>query len=309
MMELGLCDRAFEIPRGSGAIKTQVFRELAQHQFDFVFCPHRSVRTALLVRPLRSNSKIGFHHWWNFFAFDQRVKFATELPDALRQLSLFQVFDDFKSDHFKQFASPSHRSTTFDFLKQPLSQDISMTLPQFSKLRDPRSKRVLIAPGSVWPTKRWTVAGYIGAAKTLAAQGYEIVLIGSPEERELCARIAGAVTDSKNMAGDLSLLKLIQVMATSHVLLTNDSGAMHMASVAGLPTVAVFGPTTLAQGYRPWQSHAVVVQKDLDCRPCGKHGGKQCPLGHHHCMVQITSDEVVQATYGAGGSSTPGVML
>lgn len=69
-----------------------------------------------------------------------------------------------------------------------------------------------------------------------------------------------------------------------------------MAAVVGLPTVAVFGPTTLDLGYRPWQSRAIVVQNNLlDCRPCGLHGAQRCPLGHHQCMKDLKVERVIQA--------------
>ena len=295
MEELGVCDRAFEISKANASEKRQVFKSLATTSFDHVFSPHRSVRTAILVRPLKARKKIGFHEWWNSFAFDQRVAFDSSLPDALRQLSLLKIFDDFPAEAFMHFKSTPSRTTTDEFIKLPIPEEFSMTLPRFSKLRDTRSQRVLMAPGSVWPTKRWTTEGYTEVARTFISKGFEVVLVGSPDEKDLCTQIADAVPAVKNCAGQYSLIKLLQIMATSRVILTNDSGAMHLAAVAGLPTVTVFGPTTLAQGYRPWQNSAVVVQKDLDCRPCGRHGGKKCPLGHHHCMKHISSSEVMKA--------------
>jgi heptosyltransferase II len=63
----------------------------------------------------------------------------------------------------------------------------------------------------------------------------------------------------------------------------------------GIPTVAVFGPTTLDLGYRPWQNRALVVQKDLECRPCGKHGAAKCPLGTHACMKTVRPPDVLTA--------------
>lgn len=157
------------------------------------------------------------------------------------------------------------------------------------------SRRVFLAPGSVWATKRWTVDGYATLARALLADGYQVELVGSGGERELCDGIAAQVPDLKNHAGKTSLSELVALFRTGAVLVCNDSGAMHAAAVAGLPTVAIFGPTVLAQGFRPWQNRALVVQRELGCRPCGKHGAKQCPIGTHECMKAITADDVRRA--------------
>lgn len=158
-----------------------------------------------------------------------------------------------------------------------------------------RNKLALVAPGSVWPTKRWHRQGFIDLLKTMHKEGYEIQLIGTKEEIEVCQYIKKQVPGAHNLAGRTSIAETIQLMSTATVLICNDSGAMHMASVVGLPTVSIFGPTTLALGYRPWNDNAVVVQKSLSCRPCSAHGTKKCPLKTHACMQDISSAEVLAA--------------
>ena len=120
-------------------------------------------------------------------------------------------------------------------------------------------------------------------------------LVGSGAEKELCDRIARAVPGVLNHAGKTTLGDLVELFGGGAALVCNDSGAMHAAAVAGLPTVAIFGPTVLAQGFRPWQNHALVVQRSLTCRPCGKHGAKVCPIGTHECMEAISPGEVLGA--------------
>jgi heptosyltransferase-2 len=98
-----------------------------------------------------------------------------------------------------------------------------------------------------------------------------------------------------NRAGTTSLADLVSLLATGTALICNDSGAMHAAAAAGLPTVAVFGPTTLDLGFRPWNTRAIVVQRELGCRPCGAHGPMVCPIGTHECMEALPAREVLQA--------------
>ena len=70
---------------------------------------------------------------------------------------------------------------------------------------------------------------------------------------------------------------------------------MHIAVARGIPVVAIFCATTRALGFYPYSSRAVVVEKDLPCRPCSSHGGRRCPLGTEDCMRLIRADDILRA--------------
>jgi len=77
------------------------------------------------------------------------------------------------------------------------------------------------------------------------------------------------------------------------MLVSNDSGAMHMAAMTGVASISLFGPTILDFGYQPWNEKAVVVENtELRCRPCSSHGGRACPIGTHVCMTSIEVQKV-----------------
>ena len=61
---------------------------------------------------------------------------------------------------------------------------------------------------------------------------------------------------------------------------------------AQVPTVAIFGPTTKELGFFPYGAGHIVVERNMECRPCGLHGAKECPLGHFRCMKDISAEEV-----------------
>ena len=75
-------------------------------------------------------------------------------------------------------------------------------------------------------------------------------------------------------------------------LISGDTGVMHMATGVGTPVVALFGPTVRQFGFFPYNAHASVVERNLECRPCSSHGGPECPLEHHLCMREILPDMV-----------------
>jgi len=149
---------------------------------------------------------------------------------------------------------------------------------------------VVLAPGSVWATKRWP--GYPELARLLASRA-RIVVIGSADDRDLAAEIQNAVPESINAAGTLSLLASAELVRRAAVLVTNDSLPQHLASAMNTPTVTVFGPTVPEFGFGPLADRSAVAGRtDLACRPCHPHGPERCPLRHWRCMREITAHDV-----------------
>jgi heptosyltransferase-2 len=110
-------------------------------------------------------------------------------------------------------------------------------------------------------------------------------------ERKLCQLVADMIerggVRASNLAGETALREFIEMAAACRVFLTNDSGAMHIASAAGVPTVAVFGATDdSATG--PTGPLARVVREPVECSPCLL---RECPIDHR-CMTRVTAQHV-----------------
>jgi heptosyltransferase-2 len=293
----GIVDEVVEIDKRSSEGRNRALSRLASEEWDVIFVPHESPRTALWMRRLRARrGKIGFHKWWNFAFFTRRVVKPMHLPDALRQMSLLAALDGRTAERFATgevtpLQNPDAQTSQTDFRQTPIPDWASMQVlaPQSA------ARRIFMAPGSVWNTKRWTARGYKDLARLLLERGDTVELVGSGAEKALCEEIAQAVPGVINRAGTTSMAGLGDLLREGTALVCNDSGAMHVAAAVGLPTVAVFGPTVLAQGFRPWQTQAIVVQRTLSCRPCGKHGSQTCPIGTHACMEEINATEVLSA--------------
>jgi heptosyltransferase-2 len=142
----------------------------------------------------------------------------------------------------------------------------------------------------------WPAEKFLEVAKNLSQAGYQILFTGSAAEKEICETLAKGVSGSLNLAGLTSLSELHALYSLGRVVISNDSSPLHLAAMAGVATVAIFGATTLELGFRPWSDSSVVAQIDLDCRPCGLHGHKKCPLGHHNCMKNLPAEIVINAT-------------
>ncbi len=155
----------------------------------------------------------------------------------------------------------------------------------------PQGGYIAIAPGAHWPTKRWT--GYSELITKIGNGKWEIVIVGDKNDRaiaEMIIKTSGA--NATNLCGLLDLAQLTYVLSQAKLLVTNDTGAMHIAEAAGTPVVAIFGPTVKQFGFAPWRKESRVIETELDCRPCALHGSKQCPRGHFNCMKLITAEQV-----------------
>ncbi len=150
----------------------------------------------------------------------------------------------------------------------------------------------VLAPGAAHFTKRWPVDRWIALAEQLRARGYGIAAVGGPDDRALAEPLAPYAASA---VGDLGLQETGALLARARIAISGDSGVMHMATGVGTPVVALFGPTVQQFGFFPYSTKAIVLQRDLDCRPCTTMGGPRCPMGHHRCLKDITSDDVARA--------------
>jgi heptosyltransferase-2 len=150
-----------------------------------------------------------------------------------------------------------------------------------------------ICPGSAWPTKQWPAAAYGELVRRLERNGFRCVLLGAPDERAITAAVVAAAGGrGVDLGGATDVALLAAVLARMAVVVTNDSAPMHLAAALGIPQVSIFCATVPEQGYGPLGRRAVVVEKDLGCRPCGRHGGRRCPRGTDDCMELIEVAEV-----------------
>jgi heptosyltransferase-2 len=292
--ELKLANLVVELNKKNKSEFSETISNLKKNSYDLLICPHESYRSAFITLQIKAKEKIGFKELWNFFVFHKSIERDMKLPDALRQLSLLSLIDKESKRAIEEYKKNPDKIP--EISKMGIRNKILAHLKYveiLQKFNIPRNS-VFIAPGSVWNTKRWTAEGFAQTAKTLSEKN-PIVFIGSPDEKVLSEDISRQVPGSKNLAGETSLLELLVLLTIGKLLVCNDSGAMHLASVAELPTVAIFGPTVLDLGYEPWQEKAIVVEsKDLKCRPCGKHGHEKCPINTHECMKSISSREVLE---------------
>ena len=150
------------------------------------------------------------------------------------------------------------------------------------------SSYVCIAPASVWFTKQWPAEKWIELIEQLPAE-QTVYLIGAPSDVALCERISKEAQHGIVVAGKISLLSTAALMEKAQMNYVNDSAPLHIASAMNAPVTVVFCSTVPAFGFGPLRDNGRIVETklELNCRPCGLHGYKQCPEEHCKCALKI----------------------
>ena len=276
--------------RGTRGLARLVSAVRAQN-YDLWISAHRSARSGLVALLSRVGRRVGYDSpWYNRVCYTQTVDraFCRE-PEIERLLRLAAPL-----------LAPSIVAP-----RDPWPELIlpATALEAAARFFDECVQAPVLAlhPGSTWPTKRWTVAGFSRVASLALAQGAQVLLFGGPGEETIVKEIIAGIQPKKhaarllNLAGALDLPCLAAYLARCDCYLGNDAGPLHLAWAQRVPVVALFGPTVRAHGFFPRGAQALVLERDLPCRPCGLHGSHVCPKGHHDCMAGIPHDAVWEA--------------
>jgi heptosyltransferase-2 len=147
-------------------------------------------------------------------------------------------------------------------------------------------------PGAEYgPAKRWPPAYYAELARRLIAQGYAVWLFGSGKDKAVANEIDMlAGHGCVNLCGCTDLGDAVALLSCAKLVVSNDSGLMHMAAALDRPMIAIFGSSS-PRFTPPLSDKARVLQLDIKCSPCFK---RECPQGHFDCMTKLTPERVWQ---------------
>ncbi|MBE9527600.1 MAG: lipopolysaccharide heptosyltransferase II [Proteobacteria bacterium] len=151
-----------------------------------------------------------------------------------------------------------------------------------------------VAPGASYgPAKEWPAENFAAVLNYFAKKQNALpVLFGGPGDVETSRAVSKAVTvKDLNVTSRLSLRQFMALLPRVGVFITNDSGAMHIASALGVPTVAIFGSTE-PKSTGPLSKNSIVLRVPLECSPCFE---RTCSLKHYNCLREITPEAVIEA--------------
>lgn len=181
-----------------------------------------------------------------------------------------------------------------DFEWLPERREISAAIK--SKIKNQKSKLILLQPGARWKNKRWPVQHFAGLVRALAEKFPEagFAVLGSQADHPLGEAIAQAAPErGRNLCGTTSLPEMIEWVRRGDLLITNDTGPMHVAAALGTPVVVPFGSTSpeLTGPGLPGDARHRLLKSDAPCSPCFL---RECPIDFR-CMNGITIKRVVEA--------------
>ena len=245
-------------------------RQLASGNYRRAYLPHRSWRSGIVVRMAGIPERIGFADAPARSLYTDRIVRNSHHHEVERLVSLAG-----------EVAVPP----------------VSLALNEIDRAEAAHwltdagvpDRFIAVAPGAIWGTKRWNKFGSLAAAS-----GEYVVIVGGPADQSLASEIMAMHPGrSASAVGRLSLRGSAALIERSLALVTNDSLPLHLAQATGTPVVALFGPTVPAFGFGPrGPSDRIAQVEGLACRPCSPHGPMTCPLGHHRCMVDLSSQAV-----------------
>jgi heptosyltransferase-2 len=263
--------------------------ELAGEQFDTALLLPNSVHAALVAKRAGIPERWGYRTDWRGSLLTRAVRPAA----GLHQVEYYQQLV-----HALGFPNgPVEARVT-------VPRDAREAASRLLAARgwDGGTPLVALAPGAAYGgAKRWPPEYFAELARALAADGVHSVIVGSaPDaatarevERAFDATAAGAEGGSRagvllTVVGETDIPTLAGVMTLCRGLITNDSGAMHLAAAAGVPVTAVFGPTD-ERATRPIGDAHAVLAHPVWCRPCML---RECPLDHA-CMRGVQVSQVL----------------
>jgi heptosyltransferase-2 len=265
-------------PRWHGlAAKWQVVADLRRRKFDCAVLLPNSFESAAIARLAGIPFRIGY-------ARDARSWLLTHpipvpLPGEIPAHQRFYYLELLKRAKLIEGYS----------LDAPTRLSVPQTDP-------PPNPIIGVSPGAAYGgAKRWLPDRFAEAAVQIARdRNASVAIFGSKEELAICELVRRSIeavgVPCTNFAGKTTLGQFIDLAAACDVFLTNDSGAMHIASALGVPTVAIFGATD-DRATGPLGPYSRVVRQQVECSPCLL---RECPIDHR-CMTRVDAARVAKA--------------
>jgi len=268
------------------ALKTETASDIPGGKYDIIIDLQRNFRSAIFRRGLGRQILKVYKNRLNKFLLvkfkKNRYKEVVPIADIYRRTAESVGVED---DNFG--------------LEIRLSSEKDLDIyPPFNRVSaSSENLTVGIAPAANHKTKRLPTATYIEII-ILMSEKYncKFVFFGGPGDEPTVSKITeGLAADYQDFSGTKSILKTSVEIDKCDLLITNDTGVLHIGAARAVPTVAIFGSTVPEFGFAPRRTAHRIVQKDLKCRPCTHIGRAECPQKHFDCMNEITADEVVRA--------------
>ena len=262
----------------------ELIKKLRTKNYDIVISPHRSFRSSIISFLSSSAKTISFDKSSFNFLYNEKVTYSKDIHEIQRNLKLLEPLGIIENKLIRPEI----------FISEQEKRKIDSIFYEH-KIKS-NEKFIVIAPGSIWFTKRFPEEKFVNLCNILSTLNLIIFLIGSKDDKKISDFI---VNNSKNrnfinVTGSLTILESAELIKRSELIITNDSAPLHTANSVGTNVIAIFGATIPEFGFYPYGKNDVIIETNgLTCRPCSIHGGNKCPIGTFVCMKNIDEEKIV----------------
>ena len=275
-------DNVYGYDKGWNIMQSWKFaREISANDYDLGLNIHGNWRTALLMKVIGPDYSVGFGDKGRGIFLDK------ELP-RLDEAHMVEVYRQFLRD----LGWLDLKKASLELqVEDSALHNIEQLLASFNL--DESDRLIALNTGGTWPTKRWPPEKFAALADQLIQNKVgEVIFTGGPSDIERVDEIKEMMDQEVvSLAGETTLKELAALAKQIDVMVSGDSGPVHVTAAVGTPTITLFGPSN-EKKYRPYGEQHQILTNDIECRPCGEH---ECPLEHHNCLEQITIKEVLRA--------------
>ncbi|MFT3741490.1 MAG: lipopolysaccharide heptosyltransferase II [Gammaproteobacteria bacterium] len=258
-------------------------RQLRQQRYTQAILLPNSLKSALVPYWAQIPIRTGWRKEWprHWLVNDTRTLDKAQLPKMI--------------ERFAALGLPKDQSLPAVLPWPALSVSTDRVESTLAKLQltRPQQPLLVLAPGAEYgPAKRWPAQHFAAVVKAKTQQGWCVWLLGSTKDVEVNAEIQQACGGAAlNLAGETQLSEAVDLLSLATVVVSNDSGLLHIAAALQKPVVAIYGPTspTFAP---PLAVKSEILYLNLSCSPCAQ---RVCPLGHWRCMLDLTPQEVLKS--------------
>lgn len=256
-------------------------QKLSAQNFDAVINLHPNERCSFIVALTTTKQRLGAAHgllkwrWDSYTPLNRHIHAVDMYLDVLKQLGMTQLVNN--GLEFFTDAEADAQASEFWRAHSVNEQD----------------KLIGFNIGSAVVTKRWAPERFAQVAEALAAEGYKIVFFGGSMDAQMVAEATQYMKSNPIVAtGEFSLGALAAAMRRCELIITNDSGPMHVAISQRVPIVALYGPSHV-ELYGPYTKHATVVTAEPPCLGCAERMKHQC--ADLQCMTRLQPEQVLRA--------------
>ncbi|MFO8235084.1 MAG: glycosyltransferase family 9 protein [Bacteroidales bacterium] len=254
-------------------------KKIRKENIDYIIDLHHNVRTLRVKRGLKrvafSFDKLNFYKWL-------LVNFkVNKLPDkhiVERYFETVDIFDAKNDGAGLDYFIPGDDEISINKLPENFQQGY-----------------IAFAIGAKHNTKKLTVEKIKHIVKLI---DYPVIFLGGREDRETAEKVTNVLPEhTYNGCGLYNINQSASIVKNSRIVITHDTGLMHVAAAFKKKIISIWGNTVPEFGMYPYLPHedsVIFEHKNLSCRPCSKIGYKRCPKKHFRCIVDLRSEEIAE---------------